>query len=70
MAEMRSVYSSHVASIGYDEAKRELIVEWQNGKTSVYSGVPAHVAEQTMAAPSIGAALRDQIKGAYNHSYA
>jgi hypothetical protein len=65
--EMRSVYSSHVSSIGYENGN--LIVEWANGRTSEYSGVPENVAEEVMNAPSIGSALRNSIKGAYVHRY-
>lgn len=70
MMEMNEVYSSVVDSIGYDEETQSLHVRWsRTGRISVYEGVPADVANQTMNAPSIGSALRDAIQGAYNHRY-
>jgi hypothetical protein len=65
--EMREVYSSHVDSIGFEDG--ELTVTWSSGKTSVYSGVPESVANSVMDAPSIGSALRSDVKGKYSHRY-
>ncbi len=65
--EMREVYSSNVASIGYENGT--LVVEWQRGKTSAYDGVPEDVAERVMNAPSIGQALSIDIIGHYDHRY-
>jgi hypothetical protein len=66
--EMRNVYSSHVAAVGYDPAANILRVEWQTGKTSLYHGVPVAAAMKVMDSPSIGEALRP-IKAQYRHSY-
>ena len=38
---MRSVFSSHVDRVGHDAQTGELFVQWDTGKTSVYTGVPA-----------------------------
>lgn len=67
MADLRDVYSSHVARIGYEGGN--LTVEWTTGKVSVYEGVPADLADEVMNAPSVGSALRG-IKGSYRHRYA
>lgn len=67
---MRDVFSSHVDRIGYDAEAEELTVEWKKGKTSVYSGVPADVAESVMNAFSVGQAIHNQIKSNYPHRYA
>ena len=68
---MREVYSSHVNKIGHDPKTNELWVEWDSGKTSVYSGVSAELADQVTNSWSVGSALRDQIKsGGYAHRYA
>ena len=70
MPEMREVYSSAVDSIGYEQETQTLRVRWsRTGRISVYEGVPADVANQTMNAPSIGSALRDNIQGVYLHRY-
>lgn len=67
---MKSVFSSHVAAIGYDPASGELHVHYGNsGRTAVYAGVPAEVAHAVMAAPSIGEALWRDVRGRYRHGY-
>lgn len=68
-AEMKSVFSSHISEVGYDSDTAELIVQWQSGKTSSYSGVPDDVAREVMNAASVGSAIRDMIKGVYSHRY-
>jgi hypothetical protein len=67
MTEMREVYSSHVAEIGFENG--ELTVTWSSGKTSVYSGVPESTANEVMSAASVGSALRELVKGQYSHKY-
>lgn len=70
MPEMRDVYSDSVNQIGYDPETKELHVTWKRtGKVSVYQGVPAAVAEETMNAPSIGQALRNGVQNTYAHGY-
>ncbi len=78
MPEMRDVYSSHVAKIGYEDG--ELHVVYNRGKsagtTVIYSGVTPEVAAQVLSAPSIGSALHALVRvprGAeprYPHRYA
>ena len=68
---MRDIFSSHVGRVGYSPDTQELFVEWQGtGKTSVYSGVPQAVANQTMNAWSVGKALKENVKDVYPHRYA
>lgn len=67
--EMKSVFSSHISKIGYDSNAEELHVEFQNGKTAVYQGVPGDVAAKVTGADSIGKALHEHIKGQYAHGY-
>lgn len=69
MADLRPVYSSHVAAVGYDAVTQELRVQWQTGKVSVYHGVPPEVGADLHNQPSIGEALKP-IKAQYRHSYA
>jgi hypothetical protein len=66
---MRSVYSSHVDRVGYSVDTGDLYVQWDTGKTSVYSGVPADVADEVMNSWSVGSALTTRVKSAYQHRY-
>ena len=66
----RQVFSSHLDKIGYDAAAGELHVTYQNGKVSIYQGVPPGVAERVTGAASIGSALHEHIRGRYPHRYA
>ena len=67
--EMRSVFSSHVAKIGYDAEEERLVVEYSNGTVIEHRGVPPRVADRVINAPSIGSALHSQIKGRYDYNY-
>jgi hypothetical protein len=72
---MQKVISSHVLEIGYDAETSELFVRFAPsrrnpaGAVAVYSGVDADTAESVMSAPSIGTALRDQIRDSYAFTY-
>lgn len=66
---MRGYFSSHVGQAGYDPENRELHVEWQNGKRSVYSDVPPEAANNVLNSASIGEALHSNIRGVYDHGY-
>ena len=69
MAWTRTVYSSNVQTVGYDEEAKELIITWTKGKRSIYSGVPEELAEQLANAPSVGSMLNTEIKNYYPHRY-
>lgn len=60
--DMRKVYSSHIAAIGYDEGAQEFHVTFANGKTGFYAGVPPEVAARVNGAASIGSALHEHLK--------
>ena len=64
---MRPVFSSHIREMGYQDG--ELHVLWDSGKRSIYSGVPAAVADEAMKAYSIGDYLRTNVKAVYPHRY-
>jgi hypothetical protein len=66
---MRGVFSSHVNKIGHDPETKELFVEWDTGKTSIYTGVPVGVADTVSNSWSVGKALREHVKDAYPHRY-
>lgn len=65
----KSVFSSNVQSVGYDSETGDLLVTWNNGRRSAYSGVPEGVAIQLSKAPSVGTMLNTEIKPAYPHRY-
>jgi hypothetical protein len=67
--DLKSVYSSHVAEIGYDGDAQALHVVFKTGKHAVYRGVPADVAERVLSAPSIGEALNESVRGVYGFGY-
>lgn len=66
---MKPVYSSHVDKIGHDSDTQELHVQWQGGKTSIYSGVSAALADEVSNSWSVGKAIHEQIKDNYPHRY-
>jgi hypothetical protein len=68
-ANMRTVFSSTVLEIGHDPDTNELHVRWRSGKHSVYSGVPAHLADSVSSAWSIGKAIHSQVKPFHEHRY-
>lgn len=67
---MIGVHSTHVDAVGHDPATSELWVRWDNGKTSIYSGVSADLAEEVRSAWSVGEALRTRVKPFHGHRYA
>jgi hypothetical protein len=69
MSWSKSVYSSHVDTVGYDSDKKELIINWANGKVSAYEGVDEETALSLANAPSIGKMLHSEIKPNYRHRY-
>lgn len=66
----KSVFSSMVSEIGYDDEKQELIVTWaKSGRRSIYSGVDEETATQLANAPSVGQMINSDIKPNYSHRY-
>ena len=76
MPEMSFVYSSHVVSWGYDGDTHEFHVRFgptlahPGGRTAVYQGVPPDKAEQIMASPSPGQAVRAALRNQHPFRYA
>jgi hypothetical protein len=68
----KEVFSSNVASVGYDDETNDLIITWQKGRNrvSVYEGVDEATAERLAKAPSVGSMLNSEIKPFYPHRYA
>ncbi len=69
MSWSKSVFSSVASEIAYDSETKELLVTWNSGKQSAYSGVPEGLADQLSRAPSVGQMLNSEIKGVYSHRY-
>ena len=65
----RSVFSSHIETVGYDPASAELHLTYKNGRTSIYSGVPPETAQRVTGAVSIGTAVHENLRGKHEHRY-
>ena len=63
----KSVFSSNVATVGYDDEIQEMVVTFKNGRVYAYEGVDEGTALNVANAPSVGAALNQQVKGQYQH---
>ncbi|MFA7615500.1 MAG: KTSC domain-containing protein [Weeksellaceae bacterium] len=66
--ERKSVTSSNIASIGYDEASSTLEIEFLNNSIYQYFDVPQHIYRDLMQADSHGKYLAQNIKGVYRYS--
>ena len=66
----KSVFSSRVSEVSYDEETKELTIRWsKGGKVSIYSDVPEGLAEELSKAPSVGSMLNSDIITFYSHRY-
>ena len=63
MAQMVPVKSSNVAAVGYDATG--LRVQFKDGATYVYAGVPADLHANLMGAESVGTFLASEIRGKF-----
>lgn len=68
--QMKQVTSSHIHSVGYDDAAQELHVKYKSGQTSIYSGVSQEKARQVTNSHSVGSAIHSTIKNEHDHRYA
>jgi hypothetical protein len=66
--ERRSVKSSNIASIGYDEALQLLEIEFNTGAVYQYKGVVKEIYEALMTAKSHGIYFNSMIKNVYAFS--
>lgn len=66
--EMKSVDSSNIESVGYDEASSTLQIEFKNGTTYQYFDVNEDVFIGLRDAESPGRYLATRIKGTYRYS--
>ncbi len=63
MADMVPVKSSNIAAVGYDTSG--LRVQFKDGATYVYAGVPADLHANLMGAESVGKFLASEIRGKF-----
>ncbi len=63
--EMEPVSSSNIAAVGYDVENQSVYVQFLNGSTYAYKGVPEHEFENLRTAPSVGSYLNRNYKNVY-----
>lgn len=63
--ERKTISSTNISAVGYDEASGTLEVEFANGSIYQYFDVPRHVYEEFLGAASAGSYLAKSIKGNY-----
>lgn len=64
--ERKRVNASTIRSVGYDEGKQLLEIEFTSGSIMQYSGVSPEVYRQFMNAPSPGSYFQDKVDENYS----
>ena len=62
----QQVKSSNVRSVGYDEMKQILEIEFTSGAIYQYLNVPENIYVKLMTAPSIGKMVHELLRGKYD----
>jgi len=70
MPEMHPVSSTNIAAVGYDAESQIVYVQFLNGSTYAYKGVPEHEFENLRTAPSVGSYLNRNYKNVYPYERA
>lgn len=65
MPEMIQVTSSNIDKVGYDAENKIVHVQFLNGSTYIYKGVPDFEYENLKNAPSVGSYLNRNYKNVY-----
>lgn len=65
--EMKPVKSSNVKAAGYDAEAQALHIQFGNGATYRYSGVPKDVYDDLCQCESIGRFVANNLKGKFEH---
>ncbi len=68
--ERRLVNSSNLYSVGYDEERLVLEIEFRSGGIYSYYGVPREVYQELMGAPSLGRYFLANIRDQYRYAKA
>jgi hypothetical protein len=66
----QQVESSNLRSVGYDESRQLLEIEFRNGRVYRYTGVPRAEYEELMRAPSLGRYFLANIRDSYDYERA
>lgn len=70
MPDMQPVSSSNIAAVGYDAENQTVYVQFLNGSTYAYKGVPENEFENLRTAPSVGSYLNRNFKNVYPYERA
>lgn len=70
LPEMQSVTSSNISAVGYDAENQTVYVQFLNGSTYAYKGVPAQEFENLRTASSLGSYLNRNFKNVYPYERA
>ena len=70
MPDMQPVSSSNIAAVGYDAENQTVYVQFLNGSTYAYKGVPEHEFENLRTASSVGSYLNRNYKNVYPYERA
>jgi hypothetical protein len=64
---MHPVKSSNISALGYDAEKKELHVQFTNGTSYSYAGVPEHEYKSLASADSVGKRFHTHVKEKFKH---
>ena len=67
---MQPVSSSNISAVGYDAESQTVYLQFMNGSTYAYKGVPEHEFENLRTAPSVGSYLNRNYKNVYPYERA
>lgn len=70
MPDMQPVSSSNIAAVGYDAENQTVYVQFLNGSTYAYKGVPEHEFDNLRTASSVGSYLNRNFKNVYPYERA
>lgn len=62
---MQPVSSSMILAVGYDDEQQSLTIQFNNGRTYSYGGVPQAEFDNLVNAQSVGKYFAQNIKGVY-----
>lgn len=68
--EMQPVNSSNIVAVGYDPESQSVYVQFLNGTTYRYKGVPEHEFDNLRTASSVGSYLNRNFKNVYPYERA
>jgi hypothetical protein len=63
---IKEVVSSTISQIQYNEETSEMIIQFKNGGSYSYEGVPQNLFESFHSAESVGSFFHKNIRGEYN----